>query len=305
MLWLAIPVLLEQVLSMLVGLSDRVLTGHYLETSHLAAINLMAYLLWLIYEMFAVVAIGGTAMVARFVGAGDQDAARRVTNQALLIGAAMALAGMVFWAAAGHWAVRLFRLDGPAAEHALTYIHCVLPVIPLIMIQAVGIACLRGAGDMVAGLTAMAIVNLVNITVSWTLVLGLGPFPALGWKGIALGTASGYAVGGMIVLRPAPQRAQRTESPAGIASPRHGPDSSPAPDRTAGRSRHALDHCLPVMVRVHRQRTGRHGVLPPTGWRSESSPWPFCRGWRFRPRPPPWLASIWAPAIPAGLLGVP
>lgn len=201
MLWLAIPVLLEQVLSMLVGLSDRALTGHYLETSHLAAINLMAYLLWLIYEMFAVVAIGGTAMVARFVGAGDQDAARRVTNQALLIGAAMALAGMIFWALAGQWVVRLFRLEGPAAEHAVTYIHFILPVIPLIMIQAVGIACLRGAGDMVAGLGAMAIVNLVNITVSWTLVLGLGPFPVLGWKGIALGTASGYAVGGIIVLR--------------------------------------------------------------------------------------------------------
>ncbi len=201
MLWLALPVLLEQVLAMLVGLSDRILTGYYLETSHLAAINLMAYILWLMYEMFAVVAIGATAMVARFVGAGDTEAARRVTNQALLIGAVSAVAATVFWAVAGSWAVRLLQLEGPAAEQALTYVNYVLPVIPLMMIQAVGIACLRGAGDMVAGLVTMAIVNLVNIVVSWALVLGAGPLPALGWKGIAVGTATGFAVGGLIVLR--------------------------------------------------------------------------------------------------------
>ena len=185
---------------MLVGLSDRVLTGFYLETSHLAAINLMAYVLWLMYEMFAVVAIGGTAMVARFVGAGDREAAQRVTNQALVIGAAMALFASLFWAVAGTWAVSLLQLHNEAAEQAMTYIHHVMPVIPLMMFQAVGIACLRGAGDMVAGLLTMGIVNLVNILVSWSLVLGIGPLPALGWKGIALGTATGFAVGGLIVL---------------------------------------------------------------------------------------------------------
>ena len=146
MLWLALPVLLEQVLAMLVGLSDRILTGFYLETSHLAAINLMAYILWLMYEMFAVVAIGGTAMVARFVGAGDQETAGRVTNQAMVVGAGMAVLTTGFWAVAGPWAVTALQLNGEAAKQALTYINYVLPVIPLIMIQAIGIACLRGAG---------------------------------------------------------------------------------------------------------------------------------------------------------------
>ena len=53
---------------------------------------------------------------------------------------------------------------------------------------------------MVSGLAVMAAVNLVNISVSWALVLGLGPLPAIGWKGIAVGTTCGYAVGGLIVL---------------------------------------------------------------------------------------------------------
>jgi len=80
MLRLAIPVLIEQVLTMLVGFSDRVLTGHYLETPHLAAITLMSYVLWMFWGVFQVVTIAATAMVARYVGAGDARSARKVTN---------------------------------------------------------------------------------------------------------------------------------------------------------------------------------------------------------------------------------
>jgi Na+-driven multidrug efflux pump len=83
---LALPVLVEQFLAMSVGFSARTLAGHYLETTHLAAITLVAYLVWLLYEMFSVVGIGATAMVARFVGAGDFRGARLVTTQALLLG---------------------------------------------------------------------------------------------------------------------------------------------------------------------------------------------------------------------------
>ena len=200
MLRLALPVLLEQVLAMLVGLSDRVLTGHYLDTSHLAAINLMAYVLWLMYEMFSVVAIGATAVVARSVGAGDVAQARRATNQAILIGAVIAAAATIFWIVAAPWAVAAMQLKGESAQMAVTYIRWVLPAIPLIMLQAVGIACLRGAGDMVAGLVVMAIVNVVNVTVSWALVLGWGPLPALGWQGVAIGTSIGFALGGVLVF---------------------------------------------------------------------------------------------------------
>jgi putative MATE family efflux protein len=52
----------------------------------------------------------------------------------------------------------------------------------------------------VTGLVAMVITNVVNIVVSWSLVTGWGPLEPHGWDGIAIGTASGYAVGGLVVL---------------------------------------------------------------------------------------------------------
>ena len=200
MLRLAMPVLLEQLLGILVWFSDRLLVGHYLDTSHQAAITLMAYLLWLMYGLFSAVAIGATAMVARFVGAGDTRLARKLTNQAFLVGIVAAVAVTALGAMFGHRAVLVLQLRGEAAELATTYFHIMLPAIPLIMIETVGIACLRGAGDMVAGLIIMGIVNVVNVTVSWTLVLGLGPLPELGWDGVAIGTLCGFVVGGVLVL---------------------------------------------------------------------------------------------------------
>ena len=53
---------------------------------------------------------------------------------------------------------------------------------------------------MVTGLVAMTITNIVNVAVSWSLALGIGPLPAMGWEGIALGTAVGYVVGATVIL---------------------------------------------------------------------------------------------------------
>ncbi len=200
MLRLAIPVLAEQVLAILVWFSDRVLTGHYLQTPHLAAITLMAYLLWLMWGVFSVVGIGATAMVARFTGAGDWKSARRLSNQAFIVGAVLAGAAVLLGALLGERAILFLQLDGEAAVLATIYLQYMLPVLPLLMLQTVGIACLRGAGDMISGLVVMAIVNLVNVAVSWALVLGLGPLPQLGWRGIAIGTLCGFVVGGVLVL---------------------------------------------------------------------------------------------------------
>jgi putative MATE family efflux protein len=68
------------------------------------------------------------------------------------------------------------------------------------MLQAVIIACLHGAGDTVTGLATMVVVNVVNVALSWSLLLGLGPLPRLGWDGIAIGTSVGFLIGGLIPL---------------------------------------------------------------------------------------------------------
>lgn len=199
-LTLAWPVLVEQLLVMMVGLVDLWLTGRFLEQRHMAAIGSMSYVLWLIPCTFGIVAIGALALTARFVGARDMKSANLVTNQAVLAGILVAAVITLLAALFGDRFIRLTQLKPDAAPLAIEYLRIITPVIPAIMLQVVGIACLRGAGDTFSGFVVMAIVNVVNIAVGASLVLGIGPFPELGWRGLAIGTACGYAVGSAVVV---------------------------------------------------------------------------------------------------------
>lgn len=190
--------MVEQLLVMLVGFADTLLAGHYLEPPHLAAMTVIAYSLWFFTNLFAFVAIGGVAMTARFVGADDWPTANRVTNQAFLLGAALALAFTTCGLVWGDHIATILGLEGEPAVLATRYLKILIPVLPLMMLEQVGIGCLRGAGDMVTGLVTMIVVNVVNVGVSWSLVAGLGPFPELGWDGLAIGTTCGHALGGLI-----------------------------------------------------------------------------------------------------------
>ncbi len=194
------PVLLEQLLAMLVGLSDTYLAGRYLSSSHLAAMTSISYFMWLINSLFAIVAIGATALTARMVGAQDIRGAVRATNQSLLIGAVMAVVLTI----AGWWylpaAIHGLGLEGEPAQFAARFLELLILVLPAVMIETVGIAALRGAGDMITGLVTMGLVNVVNLGLSWTLLHGVGPIPPQGWDGIAIGTAAGHATGGLVLL---------------------------------------------------------------------------------------------------------
>jgi putative MATE family efflux protein len=198
---LALPVLAEESLTMLVGWTDWWLAGHFLHTAdHKAAMGLLTYLLWLLASLFAAVAIGAMALVARSIGAADTHNASQVTNQALLCGLALAAVLTLGAWLCGQQICGWLQLRGQPAELVWQYLRIIIPAIPFIMLSQVGTACLHGAGDTVSGCLAKGLVNLVNMTVSPMLLLGIGPAPELGWEGLAVGTASAYVLGGSLIL---------------------------------------------------------------------------------------------------------
>jgi len=197
---LATPVLIEQVLVVLVAFVDQWLAGRFLRAPHLAAISLVWYVMWVIPSVFGLVAIGAGALTARMTGAGQWKDARRLVNQAYAAGAILCVATMIAsWIFAKPF-VAAMQLEPEAASLALRYFYFLIPLYPAIMLEQIGIAALRGAGDTISGFIAMSVVNLINTTVGIVLVTGAGPFPELGWDGLAIGTALGYLVGATIVV---------------------------------------------------------------------------------------------------------
>ena len=197
---LATPVLIEQLLLLLVAFVDQWLAGRYLAQEHLAAIGLVWYAMWALPTMFGIVAAGATALTARYVGAGKPRRARWVVNQSMLAGAVLALLATFAFAWYREPFILAMQLEDEAARLASRYLLILLPLIPAMMVEQVGIACLRGAGDTVSGLMTMAAVNVVNVVVGAVLVTGWGGAPQLGWDGLAIGTAAGHGVGAVIVL---------------------------------------------------------------------------------------------------------
>lgn len=198
-LLLAWPVFLEQLLVLMVGLVDTLLTGRYLETHHMAAMGQMAYLLWMIPALMSVVSIGTTAVVAREIGAGDRANANLVTNQALLIGLLLSSVMCIsFWLGSDTLLTAL-QLSDEAHTAAGQYLKWIIPIIPMMAFQQIGVAALRGSGNTVSGLWVMGTVNIVNTILSFLLVSGSFGFPNYGWEGLAIGTAAGYVVGACLV----------------------------------------------------------------------------------------------------------
>jgi putative MATE family efflux protein len=201
LLALALPVLAEEMLNMLVGFTNWFLAGRFVPGNEpLAAMGLMAYIMWLLPSLFSFVGIGATAIVARFVGAGDRLQAAYATRQALWLGLVVTLVVALLCYFGGPTFIRALRVEGKAADLALRYLRILTHAIPFIMFEQIATACLRGSGDTVSGLLARVLVNLTNAILSAALVTGWGPFPRYGWEGLAIGTYCGHLVGALTLL---------------------------------------------------------------------------------------------------------
>jgi putative MATE family efflux protein len=205
-LLLAWPVWAQQILLMTVGLYDQFLAGNNtpadpaLHVPYQAAQTTANYLAWFISSCSSLVCVGSTALVARFVGADAKDRAVHAANQSILLavvfGAAASIVGLFLVGDV----VRLMGMTGPAEQMAVEFLRPLLALLVFQMIEAAGLACLVGAGDTRPTLWVLGGIAFVNMPLAWVCFHGLGPVPAIGFPGIALGTALSHTLGGIAVL---------------------------------------------------------------------------------------------------------
>jgi len=199
LLWLATPVLGEQVLNLTVGLTDIYLAGT-IGKEVTAALGLAITVAWLVGLSFSFVGAGATALVSRYTGQGDAATANHFSNQAIAASVLLGLGCLALAQALAAPLPRFLGWDETTTRIAVTYLRIDSLGYLLMSVSALGFACLRGTGDTRSPLYVMLIVNGVNIVVSVTLRFGLGPIPPLGYVGIATGTVIARTLGGLIVV---------------------------------------------------------------------------------------------------------
>jgi putative MATE family efflux protein len=203
---LAWPILIQQFLIQSVSLYDQFLAGNNVPSdsskheAYQAAQTTANYIAWFLSSCTSLVAVGGTALVARLVGAGDRAEAVRATNQSILLAVLFGLVATPFVLAILPGGVGALGLTGDTAEAATHFLKPILTLLTCQLITQAGIACLVGAGDTRTGPVILSGVAMINIPLAWACYHGFGPIPAMEFFGIGVGTASSHAAGSLAML---------------------------------------------------------------------------------------------------------
>lgn len=206
MLALALPALAQQYLHLVVRLSDQYLADRFdlpdpaARGAYLSALTTAGYLYWFVSSYTVLVSVGSTALVARFVGAGDLPLARRATGQAVVLAVGFGVVGSAAGLLGLPSLVAALQLSGESAGYCVAYLTPLALLLPFQITEAACVACLAGAGDTRTGLKVLGGVAVLNVPLAWGLCFGVGPVPGLGFVGIALGTGLAHAVGCVAVL---------------------------------------------------------------------------------------------------------
>lgn len=205
-LGLAWPAFLQQMLILLIHLSDRWLAGRASPEDQEAQLATQAaqttgfYLAWFVNCYGALVSVGSTALVARFVGGHDKLSANRVLHQSAWLAVIFGIIGAVFGFMGLGQLIHLLQLDGPSADFANAYLQPVVVLLPFQLLESALIACLVGAGDTRTGFLVLGGLTLVNLPLAWSFFHGWGPFPEMGFAGISLGTSVGHLFAALLLI---------------------------------------------------------------------------------------------------------
>jgi MATE family multidrug resistance protein len=184
---------------MMVGIVDTFLVGH-LGAAPLAAVGLANQWVMLATTLFASIATGSTALIARLIGARKPDDANQVLRQSVLLGALIGVVATALGMSLAHPAVMLLGAPKEIVGLSTDYLRVVSTILLFSTLMFIGNASLRGAGDTRTPLYVMMVVNALNIVVAWTAINGPFGLPKMGVVGSALGAATGRFVGGILVI---------------------------------------------------------------------------------------------------------
>lgn len=186
---LAWPTVLGNVFGGLQGVVDHAMIGHYVGFAGNAAVgvSLQIFLVVIVFVMSLYTGMG--VLVARFAGADDQGAVNHTVYQAFV--ATMILSVGILAPLGWFLAPSLLSLVNAAEAvriEALPYLRVMfLGNVGMLLFFLLGGA-LRSAGDAQTPLRLGVAMTLLNVGFNVVLIRGLGPIPALGVTGAAVGT---------------------------------------------------------------------------------------------------------------------
>lgn len=198
---LVIPILIEQILINSMGLINTMMASRLKgeEGAHVvAAISMIDSISNLLIAFFSALAIGGTVVVAQYVGRKDLPSANEGAKQALFSGLSISLVlTVILFIFKMPLLSRLFGDVEPIIlQYGISYLSIVVFSFPLLATLLIGNGILRGAGNTSTSASVNILMNACNITFTYYFLY----IAKLGIIGAALGITLARLVGAIYVL---------------------------------------------------------------------------------------------------------
>ena len=181
--------MLTNIIGGLQGIVDHALVGHLVGYTGNAAIGVALQIFIVVIVFINSLFTGMSVLVARFAGAGEEDKVDRTVYQAFLTASGLSLLVM---APLGYVFAPLL-LDLVNATPAVK--AEALPFLRIMFLFSIGMlvfymlsGALRAAGDARTPMVLGVVMTVLNLVLNIVLIRGLGPIPAFGTAGSAMGT---------------------------------------------------------------------------------------------------------------------
>jgi putative MATE family efflux protein len=186
---IAWPTMLTNVIGGLQGMVDHALVGNLVGFKANAAIGVSWQIFLVVIVFISSLFTGMSVLVARFAGAGDEEKVNRTVYQALLTAIFISLGVM---APIGYFvSPALLNLVNAAPDvraEALPFLRIMFVFSLGMMIFFMFAGALRSAGDARTPMMLGIGMTVLNLVLNVVLIRGLGPIPAFGTRGSAMGT---------------------------------------------------------------------------------------------------------------------
>ncbi len=184
------PITLEQLLNTLMRTVDVVVTGLFSPVA-VAAVGLADLYAQIPLRVGLGLGTASITMSSQDTGRGAVTTRDRVVTQAMVIGALCGLPFVVVGILFSNFFIELLGAESEVVRLGGIYLMIVFAAAPMRIVSLVGARSLQGAGDTRTPLLINGSANIVNITVTVFLGLGLLGFPNLGVIGVGIGTFVG------------------------------------------------------------------------------------------------------------------
>ncbi len=171
------------------GIVDHVLVGNLVGYKANAAIGVSWQIFLVVIIFISSLFSGMSVLVARFAGAGDAEKVDRVVYQAFLTAIGISLGIMApLGYFATPWLLDVVNAAPAVKAEAMPYLRILFGFSSGMLIFFMLGGALRSAGDARTPMQLGMVMTVVNLVLNVMLIRGLGPIPAFGTRGSAMGT---------------------------------------------------------------------------------------------------------------------